>query len=51
MTSQEHLQAARQVAQTINHVKPANRVQRVKTWAAHIRALLGYQPKTTLGKR
>ena len=51
MTSQEHLVAARAVAQTINHVQPRNRATRVKTWAAHIKAMLATPAASMRGHR
>ena len=51
MTSQEHLAAARAVAQTINHVKPCNRAVWVKTWAAHVKAMLAAPVVVIRGQR
>jgi hypothetical protein len=50
MTNDEHIQTARRIAATINHVKPYHRALVVKEWAEHMLALFKTPPVTIRGQ-
>ena len=50
MSPTEYLQAARQVAATINHVPRHHRLEHVRIWAQLAKAMLGCRPVVLRGQ-